>query len=340
MDIIVKFYQHKEASRDQYHTDSIFQVASGFMASKHLYVANEVGLFKHLADGPVTLDELSQRIGVPCHNIRVLADAMVVIGFVERQGDSYQNGPVASTFLSGRTAADLRPLLRFWNKISYPAWVHLEETIRTSRPAVGHLEEELTKIVSEGVEALTSGAAMALRMIHDFRQHRRVLDLGGGTGSFLVALLRQHQGLEATLFDVPDVAAIARQRLASNPLMKHVKIVEGDIFKDPIPPEHDVILVANVVHLLSPAHNRELLRRIREQIANKTRLLLVDLWTDPTHTQPTFGALLAGEFMIASGEGASYGVEEMRVWLQENGWRVLEHKSLAGPASLIVAETA
>src|SRR3954454_948875 len=104
--------------------DSIFQVASGFMASKHLFVANEVGLFEQLADGPMTLDELSRRIGVARTKTRILADAMVALGFVDRQGDRYRNGQVAATFLSGQTPADLRPFLRFWNHISYPGWMH------------------------------------------------------------------------------------------------------------------------------------------------------------------------------------------------------------------------
>jgi DNA-binding IclR family transcriptional regulator len=75
---------------------------------------------EHLADSPATLDELSERIGIPSHNTRVVVDATVALGFVERHGDSYQNAPVAAEFLTGPTPADLRPLLRFWNRISYP----------------------------------------------------------------------------------------------------------------------------------------------------------------------------------------------------------------------------
>ena len=87
----------------------IFQVASGFMAAKHLFVANEVGLFEQLADGPATLDELSSSTGIARPRLRILADAMVVLGFVERHGDLYQNAPITATFLTGRTPADLRP---------------------------------------------------------------------------------------------------------------------------------------------------------------------------------------------------------------------------------------
>ena len=59
--------------------DRIFQVASGFMAAKHLFVANEVGLFEKLTEGPATLDELAQRVGIPRRIMRILADAMVTL---------------------------------------------------------------------------------------------------------------------------------------------------------------------------------------------------------------------------------------------------------------------
>jgi Dimerisation domain len=57
--------------------EPIFRVASGFMAPKHLFVANEVGLFEELAEGPATLDELARRSGVRRCTLRMLADAMV-----------------------------------------------------------------------------------------------------------------------------------------------------------------------------------------------------------------------------------------------------------------------
>ena len=73
----------------------------GYMASTHLFVANEIGLFQRLAAGPATLDELAQRTGVPRRTVRISADAMVALGLVERHGEQYQNGPVAAAYLSG-----------------------------------------------------------------------------------------------------------------------------------------------------------------------------------------------------------------------------------------------
>jgi hypothetical protein len=318
----------------------IFEVATGFMAAKHLFVANEVGLFEKLTEGPATLDELTERIGIPRRTTRIVADAMVALGFVERQGDRYQNGPVADSFLSGRAPTDLRLLLRYFNRLLYPTWMKLEEAVRTGQTPSQQFQftEEDQRLFSEGVEAFSAGQAQALAANYDFSRHRSVLDLGGGTGSFLIAVLSQHSGLDGTLFELPGAAAVARQRLVGSPLAGRIRVEEGDFFKTSIPGGHDAIIVANVIHVFSPERNLELLRRIREFVSDGSRLLLVDLWTDPTHTQPLFAALMAGAFLLRSGEGDVYSEEEVRVWLKTTGWRPLERKPLAGPASLIAAE--
>jgi hypothetical protein len=155
----------------------------------------------------------------------------------------------------------------------------------------------------------------------------------------LQAVLPHYPGLEATLFEIPVIAAVARAHIVNTPLASRIHIVEGDFFTDPIPEGHDVIMLVNVIHLFSPEHNHMLLRRIRERVPDGACLLLVDLWTDPTHTQPTFAALLAGELQIASGEGAAYSEEELREWLRESGWQAMERLPLAGPANLITAKT-
>jgi hypothetical protein len=320
--------------------DRIFQIASGFMAAKHLFVANEVGIFAGLAQGPRRLDELATDTGVAPHRLRILADAMVALGLLERRGDQYQNRPVAAAFLSGDTATDLRPFLRFWDRLSYPMWTRFAEAVRTGHgqgPSV--LPDDEQRLYSEGVEAIQAGPAHALPACYDFSRHERLLDLGGGTGSWLLAVLQQYNHLGTTLFELPGAAALARQRLADNhPLTRHTEVVDGDFFHDPLPTGHDAVLIANVMHLFSADHNTDLLRRTRASVANGARLLLADFWTDPTHTEPAFAALMAGEFLVITGEGDVYSAQEVKDWLDQTGWRVVDRKPLAGPMSVIIAD--
>lgn len=319
--------------------DAIFQIATGFMAAKHLFVSNDVGLFAALANGPRTLPELAVDTRVAASRLRVLADAMVMLGLVERQGDQYRNGAAAHAFLSGASTTDLRPFLRFWDQLSYPMWAGFADTVLTGRgQAATQLSEREQRLYSEGVEAIQAAPAHALPAVYDFGRHERLLDLGGGTGSWLLAVLQQFHHLRTTLFELPGAAALARQRLGEDPLAERADVVDGDFFVDILPAGHDVVLIANVMHLLSPDHNKDLLRRTRASVPAGARLLLADFWTDPTHTDPAFAALMAGEFLVITGEGDVYSAQEVKEWLDQTGWRVVDCKPLAGPMSVIVAD--
>ena len=320
--------------------DPIMRIAMGFMAAKHLFIANEIGIFERVAGAPANLDELAAHCGIPRRTLRICADAMVCLGLLERQGERYRNSAAAAAFLSGSPGTGLRPMLRFWDKISYPAWRDLESAVRSGEGRGGffHFNEEEQLIFSTGVEAFSAGAAAALAASYDFGRHRRILDIAGGTGSFLIAILRRHAALQGSLFELPGTCAVARQRLANEPEGARVQVIEGDCLKDPLPDGHDAVILANIVHGLSSAHNIELLQNVRDHVARGALLLMVDLWMDPTHTEPPAAPLMSGEFLVHSGEGQSYAEDEADGWLARTGWRKLERRPLAGPASVIIAE--
>ena len=318
--------------------EPILRLASGFMAAKHLFAASELGVFEALVDSPATLDALAARTGLTSRAARIIADAMVALGLLERHGDLYRNGPAAARYLAGRTPADLRPLLRFWDKISYPSWEALAEALGSGPPReVFELDDAQQEIVSAGIEAILAGPARALSDVVDFSTHRRLLDVGGGTGSWSMAAVERHPHLHATVLELPVTADIARRRVQDAGLAERISVVAGDAMSDELPGGHDVFLLANLVHYWSPESNLALLGRVRKAAPVGGRVLLADFWTDPTHTQPVQAALMAGEFAVHLRDGDVYSVEEAQAWLAHTGWRFVEHCPLAGPQSVVVA---
>lgn len=319
--------------------EPILRVASGFMGSKHLCAATELGIFEALADSPADLDALGARTGLTRRAARITADAMVALGFLEREGDRYRNSEVAATFLAGRPGPDLRPVLRHFDVNSYPAWADLARALAEGpkREALD-FDEEHQEIASAGIEAMMAGPANALVRVYDFSAHQRLLDVGGGTGSWAIAAVRHHPGLQATVFERPQVGELARQRIAGEGLGSRIGVAVGDFLEEDLPGGHDVFLLANVVHYWSPEKNVGVLSRVRKAAEPGGRLLVADFWTDRTHTQPVMAALMAGHFAAQLREGDVYSVEEARQWLPQAGWRFLEHKPLAGPQSVVVAE--
>jgi hypothetical protein len=233
--------------------EPIIKVAMGFMASKHLFAASEIGLFEALSSGAASLQELSSRIGVPARTLGIVTAAMVSLGLIEQDGNLYRNSEVAAAFLAGNSGRDLRPMLRYFDKILWQNWEKLAEAVRTDQgqPRFGKFTREQQQIFSDGVEAVTTSAAMAVAASYDFGRHRSIIDVAGGTGSFLVHVLRRNSSLKGTLFELPGACAVARQKLAELPEGARINIVEGDVFKDPLPGDHDVLIVANTIHIFS-----------------------------------------------------------------------------------------
>lgn len=317
--------------------DRFLEVATGFMAAKVLFVGSEVGLFEALADGPLGLADLAARLGLPKRTTRILADALVAVELLELRDGGCANTPESAAYLTGRADIDLRPMLRHQNNGIYPRWMQFEAAVRTGAvtPVEGTAEQQ--RLFSEGVASNTRRAALALADRYDFRRHRRLLDLGGGTGSFLIAALSRAPHLAGTHFDMPAVTEIARQRVATSPAAGRVEFISGDFFQDPIPDDHDVVLIANVVGGLTPERGRELLRLVGARIADGGRLLMVGQWTDATGTRPRYVALLSGTFLLGT-SGEAYRVDEIREWLADTGWRVVGQEALTGESTLLVAE--
>ena len=321
--------------------EPIMRLASGFMAAKHMFAASELGLFEALADSPGTIDGLAARTGLTRRAARISADAMVALGLLERDGDTYRNSQTAATFLAGTTPADLRPFLRFWDRISYPAWRGLADALgRGPAQEIFELDDALQEVASAGMEAILAGPARALAAGYDFSGHRRLLDVGGGTGSWSIAVVASHPQIRATVFELPTVADIARRRVATAGLTARIDVDAGDVMSGDLPSGHDVFLLANLVHYWSAEENQSLLRRLRSVAQTGSRLLLADFWTDASHTEPLMAALMAGEFAVHVRNGDVYSVDEARGWFGETGWRFVEHAPLAGPVSLIVGEVA
>src|SRR5262249_52037375 len=146
--------------------------------------------------------------------------------------------------------------------------------------------------------------------------------------------------LEGTLYELPPPAAIARARFADRDERYRVRIEEGDALFDPIPEGHDVVLMADFIHLFDPAKIQLILKRVREAVAPGARLLLVDRWMNADHTSPVLSALLAATFLLGSGDAANYSPDEAEPWLRATGWRLLEHRPLAGTTSIVIGEAA
>ena len=124
----------KSAAREIISPDAIMQLGFGFWGSKTLLSAVELGLFTHLADGPLNAEMLRVRMHLHPRSFRDFLDALVALGMLERNGQDYSNTPAANVFLDRRKPTYVGGMLEMANARLYPFWSSLTEALRTGEP--------------------------------------------------------------------------------------------------------------------------------------------------------------------------------------------------------------
>ncbi|MGC5341928.1 methyltransferase [Streptomyces sp. DT24] len=316
----------------------IVNVAVGYMAAKQLFAASEAGLFAALSEGPATAADLAARVGIPERTARILADSMAGLGLLTRTEGSYANTPSTLRYLAGAgDDVDLRPFLGFLDSISYGHWLGFGETTRTAKPAELDLGGDRIGTFMAGVMTYNALHARMLAENYDFAGHRRVLDFGGLSGSFLGEALRSAPELRGTFFSAGELVEPARGTLADAGAGDRVEIVEGDILTGDIPSGFDLVLLEHVAHRFDAEQNQRIIERARAAAEPGATLLLLDFFLDSDEEQRAIDALHAGEYLVIDGTTV-YPEDEVRGWLRAGGWEPVETRALPGSPRIIIAE--
>jgi hypothetical protein len=166
-----------------------------------------------------------------------------------------------------------------------------------------------------------------------------LLDVGGAAGTWTIAFLRARPNLTVTLFDLPQVIPMARERLTREGLLDRVHLVPGNFYFDPLPEGADSAWVSAIVHQNSRHQNRMLFRKAYQALDNGGRIAIRDILMEESRTAPVSGALFAVNMLVGTEGGGTFTFEELRDDLKAAGFvgaKVVRHDE--GMNSVVVAK--
>jgi SAM-dependent methyltransferase len=183
-------------------------------------------------------------------------------------------------------------------------------------------------------------ADAVVRRVRPLEFHR-LLDIGGGSGTWTIAFLRACPSATAVLFDLPPVIPMADRRLKAAGLRDRVQLVPGDFTAEPLPSGADLAWVSAIVHQNSRAWNRELFARIFSALVPGGRIAIRDMLMDEARTGPPAGALFAVNMLVGTEGGGTFTFRELREDLEAAGFTraAVAHQD-EGMSSVVVAEKA
>ncbi len=303
-------------------TNRISDISGGFRQAQILFVATEADLFSLLEESPKYAGEVAEARGWDARGTRMLLDGLVALGLVEKTGGQYRNREIASVCLVPGRDAYQGNIIRH-TRSGWATWERLEESVRTGtgvpREGGERSPDELRDFIL-GMRNIGLLSARDVLGALDLSRYRHVLDVGGGPGTYAIAFLKAHPGMKATLFDLPDVIAIAREQVAAAGLLERFSFLPGNYDTDSLGTGYDLVFVSNIIHSLGEERNRALARKCHAALAPGGTLVIKDFLVDEERTGPSFSLIFALHMLIHAGEGDTYTASQVADWTRAAGF--------------------
>ncbi|GAA4855727.1 methyltransferase [Saccharopolyspora rosea] len=318
----------------------------GAWKARAIHVAVELGLPELLAGGPRTAAELADETGAHAPSLRRLLRLLASTGvFTDLRRDDLFGQSELSEVLrfdpASPVATDARFQAAHWH---WRAWERLGHSIRTGRDAFEHAngvsfwtkthdDPEARELFAAAMDAVSLVESTLVPEVHDFSASRTVVDIGGGRGSLVAAILERHEHVRGVILERPNTLEQARRLLTERGVVDRCDLVPGDFF-DTIPEGADTYVIKHVLHDWGDDDVVRVLHRVAARMGEQSRLLVIDNLLDE---DATASSLCVDMLLLVLVGGVERSEAEMTALAEKAGLR--QHHSVAvGPGPQRIVE--
>lgn len=304
-----------------------------------LLAALNLRLFSVLKKDRLPARVISRKAGTRSRETECLLDALVAMGALQKTGDLFSN-----TSATYKHLCDTSPhykkgtvMLRGENR---KEWSDLIQTIRDGRDPTqygGGDDPEFRRPFTFAMHERSQRYARRISEVVTRKPVGRLIDLGGGPGSYSAAILRRDKKATATLLDRAAALAVARELWTGTKILQRFDFQEGDLFNTDYGKDFDTVLFSNILHIYNEGQNLKLFRKIHRSLKKGGRFILVDLFLDKNRTSPYEAALFSLTMLMFTATGRTYTSQETKELLGKSGFGSCKQFDLGSGSSLIEA---
>ncbi len=296
-------------------------VATGFMGARVLITANTLGVFEIL-ERPLSAQSVSRRLNTSKRATEILLDALVSLGFLKKSGRRYQNSSVSKRFLLKKSPYYQGDLLRHYDNL-WRSWSGLDEVVSRGEPSTAEFDFRAFIMAMDNIARFKVKDVMKRIPLKGVK---RVLDLGGGPGTYSLAFARKVE--EVVLYDRPETLKIAEENIKNDPFKKRVVLKAGDFMVDDLGRGYDMVFMSQILHSYSEKECLRLIKKVKRSLLEGGIVVIHEFYLDSTRTSPASGALFAVNMLVNTTSGRSYTQKELQSWLKKAGFRVFQSDRL------------
>jgi len=325
----------------------IMHIGLGFMSSRTLLSAVDLGVFTMLAGSPMSGAELSKQLGLHPRGASDFLDCLVALGLLERNGQIYSNTPETDFFLDRKKPSYVGGMLEMASARLYPFWGSLTEALRTgqmqneAKHGQGNAFDALyadpdrLRYFLRAMTGLSMGAAKCIAEQFPWQNYKTFADVGGAEGGVAAQIALKHPHLQGILFDLSAVVPHAEDYARSMNTHGRMRFIAGDFFKDPLP-EVDVIVMGHILHDWDLAGKKRLIAKAYDALPPGGAFIALDCVIDDERRKNPLPLLISLNMLIETQGGFDYCGSDCCAWMKEAGFRETRVQYLLGPDSMVV----
>jgi hypothetical protein len=302
---------------------SLMSDMTGFMKSRVILTGAELDIFTRLDPSGESVSGLAKKTGFNRRSLERLLDALTALGFLEKREGIYlltEKGAL----LSSRRVDSVLPMVRHMNRL-WETWGDLSSMVRKGargkRKHTDRMDPDTLQAFIGAMDVIGRDLSTEITNSYDPGPCRNLLDVGGASGTYTIAFLREHPEFHATIFDLDSVIPMARSRMEKEGLTDRVDLAPGDFYKDDLPGGHDLVLLSAIIHQNDAGENIDLYRKAYKALIPGGRILIRDHVMEEDRTKPVPGTLFAINMLVNTRDGNTYTFSEIRKELTIAGFK-------------------
>ena len=315
-----------------FHPGEILKISGSYWQSCTLHAGVHLRVFSVIGDHPLTADEISERIKADSRATAMLLNALASMGFLVLDGDRYANTPSSRKYLV-RDSPEYIGYMVMHHHHLVDAWARLSSSVISGGPAsrTSHGDDQERESFLMGMFNNAMSIAPRIASMVDLSDRRRILDLGGGPGTYAIHFCSNNPNLEGTVYDLPSSRPFAEKTIERFGLAHRIEFVSGDFVTESIPGTYDVVWLSQIVHVLSMDDCRKVIQKAASVLDTNGLIFIHDFILKDTLDAPMFPAIFSLNMLLNTERGQSYSEAQLRELLTEAGVKELVRLDFVGP---------
>jgi len=301
---------------------SLMKASGAYWQSCAIHSGVELGIFTAVHSEAMTADVLAQRLGCSPRGMETLLTALCALGLLRKEGERYVAADAARQYLSEQSPEYFGHIILHHQHL-VPAWSKLSEAVRSGSNTRESSQRTGDMVQREhfllGMFNVASQQAKAIAATLDMRSRTRLLDLGGGPGTYAVHFCLQNPQLSATVYDLPTTRPFAEKIIARYKLAQRIQFMEGDFLRDAVHGRYDVVWISQVLHSMDDASSAAVLEKAARVLTPGGLLLIQEFVLNDTQDGPAHPALFGCNMLVGTESGKAYTEKELLDLLRRIG---------------------